>query len=147
MLRLCLDALDLPEHDVEAELRIAGAYCAVHGVDGVAYGISDEPTLRAILPPGTLATAIACLGAPPTERPLVDGGIVASRLELSVAFRTSGVVSELSSLQRTLNGAVSGGVLVKRRMSGTLTKVELSLPLVRSSDITSDVASDVLLSA
>ncbi|HET9010414.1 MAG TPA: hypothetical protein VFN38_01300, partial [Gemmatimonadaceae bacterium] len=147
LLRLCLDALDLPEHDVEAELRIADAYCAVFAVDGASAAITDEATLQAIVPPGTLATAIASLGARLVEHPLVDGGIVGSRLELSVAFRTSGEVSELAALQRTLNGAVPGGAFVRRRMSGTHTRVELSLPLLRSSDITSDSTSDVLLSA
>ena len=147
LLRLCLDALDLPDHDVEAELRIADAYCTVFGVEGTVSDITDARTLRAIVPPGTLATAIASLGARPVERPLIEAGVVATRLELSVAFRTSGVVSELAALQRTLNGAVRGGVTVRRQMSGTATKVELSLPLQQPSDITSDVASDVLLSA
>jgi two-component sensor histidine kinase len=147
LLRLCLDALDLPEHDVEAEVRIVTAYCAVFGVDGTACGIDDHATLRAVVPPGTLATAIASLGARPTEPPLVDGGIVASRLELSVAVRTSGLVSELAALQRTLNGAVPGGVVVRRRMTGTYTHIELGLPHLRSSDIPSGAATDVLLSA
>jgi hypothetical protein len=147
LLRLSLDALDLPEHDVEAELRIADAYCAVFAIDGTNVGITDETVLHAVVPPGTLATAIASIGARPAERPLIDGRVVGERLELGVAFRTSGVVSELAALQRTLNGAVPGGALVRRRMSGTFTRIELSLPLLRSSDITSDSTSDVLLSA
>jgi hypothetical protein len=147
LLRLSLDALDAPDHDVEAELRIAEAYCAVFGVDGIASDITDDVTLHAIVPPGTLATAIASLGARPVERPVVSGGSGAARLELSVGFRTAGVVSELAALQRTLNGAVRGDVLVRRSMSGPYTTVELSLPLLRLSDLTPDVASDVLLSA
>jgi two-component sensor histidine kinase len=147
LLRLSLDALDDPEHDVEAELRIADAYCAVFGLEGTVSELTDDATLHAVVPPGTLATAIASLGARPVEPPLVAGEIAARRLELSVALRTSGVVSELAALQRTLNGAVSGGVLVRRRMDGTLTRIELSLPLLQPSDTTSDSASDVLLSA
>ena len=147
LLRLCLDALDLADHDVEGELRIADAYCEVFGLDGTVCDVTDDQTLSAILPPGTLATAIASLGARPTERPLVEAGVVAARLELSVALRTSGVVSELAALQRTLNGAVRGGVTLRRQMSGTATKVELGFPLLRPSDIPSAVASDVLLSA
>ena len=147
LLRLCLDALDLPDHDVEGELLIADAYCAVYGVDGMVSGITDAETLRAVVPPGTLATAIASLGAPPEDRPLVGGGVIASRLEISIGFRTNGVVSELAALERTLNGAVRGRVLVRRRMSGSFTNVELSLPLMRPPDTTSDLASDVLLSA
>jgi two-component sensor histidine kinase len=147
LLRLCLDALDLPDHDVEGELRIANAYCAVFGLDGTVSNITDDQTLRAIVPPGTLATAIASLGARPVERPMIDAGVMTTRLQLGVALRTSGVVSELAALQRTLNGAVRGDVTVRRQMSGAATKVELSLPLLRPSDFTSDVASDVLLSA
>jgi two-component sensor histidine kinase len=147
LLRLCLDALDDHTHDVEGELRIANAYCSVHGLDGTVSDITDDVTLHAIVPPGMLATAIASLGARPVESPLIGGGVIASRLEMSVAFRTSGVVSELAALQRTLNGAVRGGVLVRRRMNGTLTRVELSVPHLRHSDITPDGASDVLLSA
>jgi two-component system LytT family sensor kinase len=147
LLRLCLDALDLPEHDVEGELRIADAFCAVFGVDGTACGIDDDATLRAVLPPGTLATAVASLGVRPTEPPLVGGGIVASRLELSVAVRTSGMVSELAALQRTLNGAMSGDVHVRRRMTGSFTNIEIGLPHLRSSDIATGAATDVLLSA
>ena len=147
LLRLCLDALDDHGHDVEAELRIANAYCAVFGLDGTVSDITDDVTLHAILPPGTLATAIAALGTRPLEPPLIGGGIVAARLELCVAFRTSGVVSEVAALQRTLNGAIRGDARVRRRMNGTLTRVELSLPLLQHSDITPDVASDVLLSA
>jgi two-component system, LytTR family, sensor kinase len=147
LLRLCLDALDAPEHDVEAELRIADAYCAMFDVDGIVWDVPEESAMRAVLPPGTIATAIASLGARPTDRPTVRAAVVASRLELSVSFRTSGMVSELAALQRTLNGAVRGGVLVRRRMSGAFTRVELSLPLLGPTDITPDVASDVLLSA
>jgi two-component sensor histidine kinase len=147
LLRLCLDALDDPLHDVEAELRIANAYCAVFGLDGTVSGITDDATLHAILPPGTLATAIASLGAVPAERPLVDGGIVEARLEMRVAFRTSGVVDEPMALERTLSGAVRGGALVRRRLGGPDATVDLSLPLLRHSDLTPDLASDVLLSA
>jgi two-component sensor histidine kinase len=147
LLRLCLDALDLPEHDLEAELRIADAYCAVFAIDATNAGITDADALHAVVPPGTLATAIASLGARPEERPLIDGRVVGERLELGVAFRTSGVVSELAALQRTLTGAVRGGAFVRRRMSGAFTRIELSLPLLRLSDITSDSTSDVLLSA
>jgi len=147
LLRLCLDALDDPDHDVEAELRIANAYCGVFGLDDTVSDITDDATLHAILPPGTLATTIASLGARPMEPPLVGGVVVAARLEMNVTFRTSGVVSELAALQRTLNGAVRGGALVRRRMNGTLTRVELSLPLPRPSHPTPHEASDVLLSA
>jgi two-component sensor histidine kinase len=147
LLRLCLDALDEPEHDVETELRIAEAYCSMFDVAGLTAAIDDEVAMAAILPPGTIATAIASLGARPSEPPLVRAAVVAARLELSVSFRTSGMVSELAALQRTLNGAVRGGVLVRRRMSGAFTHVELSLPLAGPADITSDVSSDVLLSA
>lgn len=146
LLRLCLDALDAPEHDLEAELRIADAYCAMFDVAGTAPDV-DAAALRAVLPPGTLATAIAALGARPEERPVVRGAIVAARLEVSVSLRTAGMVSELAALQRTLNGAVRGGVLVRRRMSGAYTRIELSLPLMEPADITPDVANDVLLSA
>ena len=147
LLRLCLDALDAPEHDVEAELRIADAYCEVFGVEGTISGIDDEAVLRAIVPPGTLATAIASLGTPPVGKPLVDGRVVATQLELGVAFHTAGVVSELTTLERTLRGAVRGGVTVRRRLSGSISQVQLSLPLIRASDITPDLANDVLLSA
>jgi two-component sensor histidine kinase len=147
LLRLCLDALDHPEHDVEAELRIADAYCAVCELDGTVSDITDDATLRAVLPPGTLATAIASLGARPAEPPFVRGGVVAERLELGMVFQTSGVVSEVAALQRALNGAVRGDAFVRRRTNGTLTRVELSLPLVRPLDNTPEVASDVLLSA
>ena len=147
LLRLCLDALDAPDHDVEAELRIADAYCAVFGIDGTASDITDADTLHAILPPGTLATALASLGARPVERPLVNGGVVASRLELAVAVATSGVVSDLAALRRALHGAVRGGVIVRPRTSGAFTTIELSLPLLRPSDLTPDAANDVLLSA
>jgi hypothetical protein len=147
LLRLCLDALDLPEHDVEGEVRIANAFCAVFGVDDTACGIADAATLRAVVPPGTLATAVASLGARPAEPPLVGGGIVASRLELSVAVRTSGMVSELAALQRTLNGAMRGDVHVRRRMTGSYTNIEIGLPHLRSSDIATGAATDVLLSA
>jgi hypothetical protein len=147
LLRLCLDALDAPEHDVEAELRIADAYCGVFDIDGTVSDITDLATLHATVPPGTLATTIASLGARPVERPLVNGGIVASRLELGVAIRTSGVVSELAALQRTLNGAVRGDVLVRRRMNDAYTTIELSLPLPPPSDLSAEAANDVLLSA
>ena len=132
---------------MEGELLIADAYCAVYGVDGMICGITDAETLRAVVPPGTLATAIASLGAPPEDPPLVGGAVIASRLEISIGFRTNGVVSELAALERTLNGAVRGRVLVRRRMSGSFTNVELSLPLMRPPDTTSDLANDVLLSA
>jgi two-component system, LytTR family, sensor kinase len=147
LLRLCLDALDLPEHDVEGEVRIADAFCAVFGIEGTACGIEDHATLHAVVPPGTLATAVASLGVRPAEAPLVGGGIVASRLELSVAVRTSGMVSELAALQRTLNGAMQGDVHVRRRMSGSFTNIEIGLPHLRSTDIASGAATDVLLSA
>jgi hypothetical protein len=147
LLRLCLDALELPEHDVEADVRIANAYCAVFGVEGGECAVDDHDTLRAIVPPGTLATAIASLGARPVEPPLVDGDIVASRLELRVAVRTSGMVSDLAALQRTLNGAVRGVVHVRHRITGTFTNVELGLPHLRPSDIASGAPTDVLLSA
>jgi two-component sensor histidine kinase len=147
LLRLCLDALDLPEHDVEGELRIADAFCAVFGIEGAACGIDDDATLRAVVPPGTLATAVASLGARPAEPPLVGGGIVASRLELNVAVRTSGMVSELAALQRTLKGAMLGDVHVRRRMTGSFTNIEIGLPHLRSSDIATGAATDVLLSA
>ena len=147
LLRLCLDALDDPDHDVEAELRVAEAYCAMFDVDGLVADVDSESAMQAVLPPGTIATTIASLGARPAERPVVRAVVVASRLEISVAFRTSGMVSELAALQRTLNGAVRGGVLVRRRMSGTLTRVELSLPLIGPADVDPEVTSDVLLSA
>jgi two-component sensor histidine kinase len=147
LLRLCLDALDDPEHDIEAELRLAEAFCAMFDVDGVIADVEDESAMRAVLPPGTIATAIASLGARPAERPIVRAAVVASRLEVTVSFRTSGTVSELAALQRTLNGAVRGGVLVRRRMSGAFTRVELSLPLIGPADTPPEVSSDVLLSA
>ena len=147
LLRLCLDALDLREHDVEGELRIADAFCAVFGVEKAASEIDDDATLRAVVPPGTLATAVASLGARPAEPPLVAGGIVASRLELSVAVRTSGMVSELAALQRALNGAIRGDVQVRRRMTGPFRNIEIGLPHLRSSDIATGAATDVLLSA
>jgi two-component system LytT family sensor kinase len=147
LLRLCLDALDLPEHDVEGEIRIADAFCAVFGIEGAACGIDDDATLHAVVPPGTLATAVASLGARPAEPPLVGGGIVASRLELNVAVRTSGMVCELAALQRTLNGAMRGDVHVRRRMTGSFTNIEIGLPHLRSSDIATGAATDVLLSA
>jgi two-component system LytT family sensor kinase len=147
LLRLCLDALDEQEHDVEAELRIAEAYCAMFDIDGVIADVGDETAMRAVLPPGTIATAIASLGARPTERPIVRATVVASRLEVTVSFRTSGMVSELAALQRTLNGAVRGGALVQRRISGPFTRVELSLPLLGPEDSPAEVTCDVLLSA
>jgi two-component sensor histidine kinase len=147
LLRLCLDALDEPEHDVESELRIADAYCAVFGIGGIAPQLAGDEVLHAVVPPGTLATAIAAVGARPAECPQLAVSVVASRLEVAILFRASGAAGELGALQRTLNGAVRGGALVRRRMSGILTRVELSLPLSRHSDITPDQASDVLLSA
>jgi hypothetical protein len=77
----------------------------------------------------------------------VEGGIADTRLELSIAFRTSGVVSELAALQRTLNGAIRGGVRVALRVNGSITTIELKLTLVQSTDITPEATSDVLLSA
>jgi hypothetical protein len=147
LLRLCLDALDDPEHDVEADLRIAEAYCAMFDVEGLIVDVDDEPAMRAVLPPGTIATAIAALGVRPTERPIVRVAVVASRLEVTVSFRTAGTVSELAALQRMLSGALRGGALVRRRMNGTFTRVELSLPLLGPPDSDPELANEVLLSA
>jgi two-component sensor histidine kinase len=88
LLRLCLDALDNPSHDLDGELAIAEVFCTVFDMAPPRVDIANDECRRALVPPGAIAVALTSVCRQPTSRPVrqpvVAATIASGRLEVVV---------------------------------------------------------------